>query len=81
MPLYLQAAQAALRRAILQQHLQLKLDTCGCFAEEASVLFDDERVFSTRHIEQVRHHQRLLILQAAVLCGLQDAFAASCTAL
>ena len=63
MSLYLQAAQGALRRAILQQYLQLKLDSCGCFAEEASILFDDERVFSTRHIEQVRHHQRLILLQ------------------
>lgn len=63
MPLCLQAAQGALRRAILQQYLQLKLDTCGCFAEEASVLFDDERVFSTRHMQQVRHHQRLVTLQ------------------
>lgn len=58
----LQAAQGALRRAILQQYLQLKLDTCGCYAEEASVLFDDERVFSTRHMQQVRHHQRLVTL-------------------
>ena len=65
MSLYLQAAQAALRRAILQQYLQLKLDSWGCFAEEASVLFDDERVFSTRHIEQVRPRQRLLVYLAA----------------
>ena len=64
-PLYLQAAQAALRRAILQQYLQLKLDSWGCFAEEASVLFDNERVFSTRHIEQVRPHQRLLLYPEA----------------